>query len=523
MQTQVQVNQNHYPNWLDLYKKQSDGMPIEDDFDITVIPCSPYGDAEIKLAISGQPATPNINTRIIFTVLSLVWLTIFFIATVFAAENLHATKQPLLAGSSFIFLLPLIFYRALLGRMRKTSAIIVDKSAIHFVSTVHGEVVQHHFIQLCNIERIALIINKTDNRKSKIKIEGHKHPNIRPFEFDLQLLADRSRWTLMKSAIDNCNYSIEMDPMIYEHLKPQDKDPAFTDLWLSAFSTAPGAETLEPLSPAMVLKNGQYEIKSKLGRGGQGTAYLAVDTMNNNDEIGSVVLKESVLPFHTGRLVRNDAIKRFEQEARILQKIDHPNIVKLKDYFVEGARAYLVLEHVSGKSLKDVVRHEGALAEQSVVKLAFSMCEILKHLHEVVGVVHHDFTPENLMLDSHGALKLIDFNAARALDGGNVDQLVAGKLAYMPPEQLRGETNSCSDLYALGGTLYFLLTGQEPEALSECDARQARADIGQSLTNLIKQLTVQDREARCLSLVEVKESLERASVNCKITSQPPHE
>jgi hypothetical protein len=66
MQTQVQVNQNHYPNWLDLYKKQSDGMPIEDDFDITVIPCSPYGDAEIKLAISGQPATPNINTRIIF-------------------------------------------------------------------------------------------------------------------------------------------------------------------------------------------------------------------------------------------------------------------------------------------------------------------------------------------------------------------------------------------------------------------------------------------------------------------------
>lgn len=513
----IKLKASQYSNWVELYKQQSatPAKRISDlEFAPTVIPCSPYGDSEIADWKSGKPNSPRFSVSSIFFILAAIWCAVYCAEAFFAIKRLHLTHQPFLGGSSLIYVLPFVFYKYFLGKMRKISAIVVDKRAIFFVWSTGRDYVKSHYFELENIRRIVLIPNESDVRKSKILIEEYKLSEKRPFEFELQLLANRDRWKLMKSAIDKSGYPIEIDPLIHEYLKPQERDPAYTDLWLAALGTAPGAESLIPLTPEMVLKEGQYKIKNQIGRGGQGTAYAAInlkENTENNVSPSTVVLKESVLPRHAGMAVMNDAVRRFDQEAQMLKKIDHPDIVKLEDYFVEDSRAYLVLEHVSGKSLKDAVRIDGPMSDQSVVKLATCMCSILQHLHEVVRVVHNDFTPENLILRDDGTVKLIDFTSASKIDGGNTDESIAGKHAYMPPERFRGETDIGSDLYALGGTLYFLLTGEEPEALSECDVRRLNPDAEPLLVKVVASLTVQDKDVRCRSLSEVIDLLKAAS------------
>lgn len=515
--TKYESGSTPYADWLLLYRQKSEASKQGLEFaelTPTVIPCAPYGESELERWKLGVPDKPRYSVRTIFFVLAALWLIIFSIEIVSASGRLHQTGIPAVAGGSIIYALPILLYKYFVGKMRKTSAIIVDNEEIHFVWTAQDEYFKGHYFDLQNIKRFALVPNHSDIRKSKIRIEEHKLSEKRPFEFDLQLFANRDRWKLMKTAIEKSGYAIEVDPLINEFLQPQEKDPAYTELWLAVLGTAPGAESLLPLSPSMTLKDNQYTIKSQIGRGGQGTAYEATDLNENtskNNNSSTVVLKESVLPRHAGRLVTNESIRRFEQEAQMLKRIDHPNIVKLKDYFIEDSRAYLVLEHISGKSLKDLIRLEGPMSDQSVIKLAKSMISILTHLHEVVGVVHQDFTPENMIFSGDGTVKLIDFTSARKIDDEDKsDDSIAGKLAYMSPEQFKGEIDVGSDLYALGGTLYFLLTGEEPEALSECDVSRLKPDIEPQLAQIVSSLTVQDKAARCRRLNEVIDLLEIA-------------
>src|SRR6185295_5237035 len=148
------------------------------------------------------------------------------------------------------------------------------------------------------------------------------------------------------------------------------------------------------------------------------------------------------------------------------KKLQHSNIGQYYDIFVEYHRCYLVLEHINGKSLRAIVEESGPLGESQVVNLAKQMGEILQHLHgQSPPVVHRDFTPENLILDQDGTLKLIDFNVAQELEE-SATRTIVGKHSYLPPEQFRGKACPQSDIYALGATLYFLLTGEEPEPIT---------------------------------------------------------
>ncbi len=263
-------------------------------------------------------------------------------------------------------------------------------------------------------------------------------------------------------------------------------DFSYTELWMEALTAPPKREKLKPLIDGAVLRDNQYTVVNMLGVGGQGTAYLAEDALSQQ----TVVLKEFLLPVYVDVSARRRALETFEKEARLLKELSHPNVVKLVDYFIEDHRAYLVLEHIDGKSLRNLVNQDGRLSEAEVRKLAKQMCEILHYLHsQSPPVVHRDFTPDNLILRKDGTLKLIDFNVAQQSDDPSALSSVVGKPNYLPPEQFRGSPLPESDIYALGACLQFLLTGEDPVAILSSNPSMTRDDVSEQLSNIVQKAT----------------------------------
>ncbi len=183
------------------------------------------------------------------------------------------------------------------------------------------------------------------------------------------------------------------------------------------------------------------------------------------------------------------SVEELQKEARILQNLDHPRVVKLLDFFVEDYRGYLVMEHIKGPSLRRHVEENGKCSMQEAIQIGLQMCDILIYLHkQQPAVVHRDFTPENLILDENKTLKLIDFNVAKVSED-TVTATVVGKHAYLPPEQFRGKARPESDIYALGCTLHFLLTGIDPEPLSVSHPRELSPDVSSELDLIVSTCT----------------------------------
>jgi tRNA A-37 threonylcarbamoyl transferase component Bud32 len=296
---------------------------------------------------------------------------------------------------------------------------------------------------------------------------------------------------------------IARDAEVIQALEPP-ADHSYTEMWMKALSAPPKREKLKPLMQGARLKEGRFEIEGPLGVGGQGTAYLAYDIAADRSK---VVLKEFILPVYVDLLVRKQALDRFEREAKILKQLNHDQIVKLVDFFVEDHRAYLVLEHIDGSSLRQLVERQGALPEAQVQSLAMQMCEILKYLHGLTPpVVHRDFTPDNLILRTDGTLKLVDFNVAQKTES-TATGTVVGKQAYLPPEQFRGMPNTQSDIYAMGATLYYLLAGRDPEPISQSDPKSEGIVVSDNLNEVIRQCTAIDLALRHANAQEVRDQL----------------
>lgn len=300
---------------------------------------------------------------------------------------------------------------------------------------------------------------------------------------------------IILDAIERWAPGVSRSAALVQALQPP-VDHSYTEMWLQALSAPPQRDRLKPLTEDIVLNDGRYRVKRALGVGGQGAAYAAYDQASGD----TVVLKEFLLPIYVDISIRKDVLESFESEARILKHLNHDQVVKLQDFFVEDHRAYLVLEHIDGKSLREIVAKEGPLSEERVRELSRQMCAILSYLHsQEPKVVHRDFTPENLILRNDGILKLIDFNVARQVES-NATGSVVGKPAYLPPEQFRGQPVSQSDIYGMGATLSYLLTGKEPEPISVSHPRELNKDVSRSLDQIVAKATainLKDRYADC--------------------------
>jgi serine/threonine protein kinase len=212
----------------------------------------------------------------------------------------------------------------------------------------------------------------------------------------------------------------------------------------------------------VTLANGQivcrrYRVVEMLGEGGFGAVYRAWDLRDNRE----CALKEN-------RDISADAQSQFQDEADMLARLQHPNLPRVTDHFYEpGQGQYLVMDFVEGHDLREVlVRAGGPLAEDTVLPWARQACDALIYLHsQSPPVIHRDIKPANLRLTAQGRLFLVDFGLAK-VHMADVPTSAGARGAtrgYSPPEQYVGaRTDERSDLYALGATLYNLLTGQVP-------------------------------------------------------------
>jgi hypothetical protein len=289
--------------------------------------------------------------------------------------------------------------------------------------------------------------------------------------------------------------------------------PAFTALWLDRLNRDANAER-SCIPDGAELASGKYRIQSRMGSGGQAVVYDAVQLSDlPEQDARPCVVKEFVLPMRGGIEIKGRAIDHIRQEAHLLKSLDHPKVVKYMDLFTEGSRAYLVMERVDGTSLSNIVERKGPMSSEQVLSLANEMCEILQYLHsQNPPVVHRDFTPENLMLCNDGHIKLIDFNVAQRFES-NSTRTVVGKHAYVPPEQFRGFPTPQSDIYAFGATLYFLLTGEEPEPITKADPRTLCQTVHPKLAKIVAQSTEPSAENRYQNVAEIISELSTIAAN----------
>ena len=215
----------------------------------------------------------------------------------------------------------------------------------------------------------------------------------------------------------------------------------------------------------------RYRIIGLIGSGGMGAVYLADD---NRLEGRRCAVKETRLAPDLSEAAAQAMRDQFHQEASILARFDHPNLPKVSDYFSKGDRDYLVMDYIPGPDLHQIAadaRSEGRfLVEDTVLAWATQLCDALSYLHhQKPPVLHRDVKPANIKLTPEGRVKLVDFGLVKPLDPDNPKTLTGlhgvGSLPYTPLEQYvdeLGHTDPRSDLYALGATLYHLLTGVEP-------------------------------------------------------------
>ncbi|MBX3153884.1 serine/threonine protein kinase [Candidatus Obscuribacterales bacterium] len=306
---------------------------------------------------------------------------------------------------------------------------------------------------------------------------------------------------------------VSKDAQVYDVLTPP-PDHSYTELWLQALSAPPKRERLTPLIAGAVLGEGNYTIVSQLGVGGQGTAYLS--TMPDGME---VVLKEFILPVYVDINIRRQALERMQNEVQMLKKLDNDRIVKLRDFFIEDHRGYLVLELIDGDSLRTMVNKNGKLDEKTVIGLMHQMCDMLEYLHSLSPpVVHRDFTPDNLILGSDGILKLVDFNVAQQKDV-TATGTVVGKHAYIPPEQFRGKPNHQSDIYAMGASVYFLLIGEDPQPITSSRPKEADENVSHGLDHIVARATALDTGYRYPSAQDLRAELEYLAKNGHVRPQ----
>jgi tRNA A-37 threonylcarbamoyl transferase component Bud32 len=262
-----------------------------------------------------------------------------------------------------------------------------------------------------------------------------------------------------------------------------------------------------PLEPGDELQKGSLKIVRQLSFGGLSAVYLC-------QEYGRqlYVLKESVVPADTRAEIKEKAIELFKREAVILAALDHPRIVKVLRNFQEQNREYLLIEYLPGLSLRQLIRQRGPLLESDVAVIALSLAETIAYLHAFKPpVMHRDITPENIILTEEQTPILIDFGVANEFLGTATGTLV-GKHCYISPEQFRGKATTRSDLYALGGTLHFLLTGEDPLPLSPSHPARINDLVSPTMDKLVSDLTEQEQALRINTTEELIERLRELMV-----------
>ena len=241
----------------------------------------------------------------------------------------------------------------------------------------------------------------------------------------------------------------------------------------------------------------KYELLKEIGRGGMSVVYLAMDRhLNKQWAVKKVDIKGTS---------REDeaALRNVWAEAELLKKLDHPAFPRIVDIFSERGSLYIVMDYIEGETLERIIREEGARPEEQVFDWAIQLCRAIGYLHSLSPpVVYRDLKPSNIMLRPEGQIKIIDFGIAREYQGSR-DTIIMGTAGYAPPEQLTGQTEPRSDIFALGMTMRALALGCGPDGSAE-----AENSLSESLSAIIGRCICPDPAGRYESAEELLYDLE---------------
>ena len=244
---------------------------------------------------------------------------------------------------------------------------------------------------------------------------------------------------------------------------------------------------MQHLLPNTTLKGGQYRIERVLGQGGFGNTYVGINTTFDD----KVAIKEFFMQGINGRDDATGAIsvslesnrnqfeeqlEKFKKEALRIRKLDNPHIVKVHDLFEENGTAYYVMDYVDGENLAERLKRTGKpMTEQEVREILPQILDALKTVHDA-GIWHLDLKPANIMVDKNGCVKIIDFGASKQLNaqkgGATTSTAISYTNGYAPREQMEQSYDKFgpwTDIYALGATLYALLTNKRPPVPTDID------------------------------------------------------
>lgn len=268
----------------------------------------------------------------------------------------------------------------------------------------------------------------------------------------------------------------------------------------------PGSLPNEPLTSGTVLQN-RYAIERLLGGGGMGMVYLAHDRRLANRPCA---VKEMVDHF-IDQQQRIEANEYFAREADTLAQLKHPAVPAITDRFDDQNRHYLVMEYVEGRNLEEEIAVRGGpLPEGLVIDIARQLCDVLAYLHgSVPPIIYRDMKPSNVMLTPKGRVVLIDFGIARLFKTARKGTMI-GTLGFAPPEQYQGAVDPRSDIYSLGATLHYVVTGRDPEKFppfSFPPVRDLRPEISTNLAGAIDHALSYQADARPSSIQEFRDMM----------------
>jgi serine/threonine protein kinase, bacterial len=253
-----------------------------------------------------------------------------------------------------------------------------------------------------------------------------------------------------------------------------------------------------------------YQILKTLGQGGMGTTYLAWDTTK------MLVLKE----MNADMAQIPKAQELFEREAKILQSLHHPGIPEYYDFFVADGRKYLAMELIHGQDLDLYAIEHGKVPLAQAIDWMIQLCEILGYIHQQQPpLIHRDVKPANILVRTiDRRIFLLDFGAVKEI--GTMGGTKIGAPDYMAPEQNSGQPCTQSDLYAIGPTLIFLLTGRNPADFIELHPDGYRFNVStepmmtpalQALIDKVTQRRVRDRYPTATDLAQALRKLAKSA------------
>ncbi len=259
-----------------------------------------------------------------------------------------------------------------------------------------------------------------------------------------------------------------------------------------------------------LLKN-RYEIIGLLGKGGMGSVYKVSDRTRRGRVLAAKELRsDALLPAQAGA-----TLSLFRAEARILARLSHPNLPRVHDHFSLPGRHYIIMDYVRGKTLEHIldVRRGRPVDEHLALSWALQICRAMHFLSvQRPPVVFRDLKPSNIMIDSGGKVKLIDFGIARYFkEGGTEDTYIYGTPGYAAPEQYgTGQTDIRSDIYSLGATLHHCLTGRNPlkDPASFPDPLLLNSKLSRGTAKIIRKALEQDPERRYQTALDMKQAVQ---------------